>query len=88
MSIDQSGAFDYHIQHPSKTPAHRSIKKKKKNPCPNKPKDGIQRHYKSTNPITRTFAKIITDVRRRPTKPKPRKEIVLVVFSSPINNQP
>ena len=30
MSIDKSGALDYHIQHPSKTPADGSIK----NPCP------------------------------------------------------
>ena len=64
MSIDKSGALDYHVQHPSKTPAHGSIKKLR----PTRPKDGIQHHNKSTDPITRTPAKIITDERRRLTK--------------------
>ena len=56
------------------TQEHRKKKKKKKKThAQTNQKAGIQRHYKSTNPMTRTSAKIITDVRRRPTKPKPRK---------------
>ena len=58
MSNDQSGAFNYHIQHPPKRLLHTGASSK---PIPNKPKDGIQRHTKSTNPIIRTLAKITTD---------------------------
>ena len=50
-------------------------------------KAGVQRHNKSTNPITRTSPQI-TDERRRLTKPKPRKGIRSRSFLVTTNNQP